>query len=104
MEYIHGWEHAVINAYEPIQYHKGWKKCKRCHEIPRIWEFNNGNNAKCRCGDLYDPAPAISESILSYVKRNNGSALDYDHDALRKAWNKYVEIGEKQTELPEGQW
>jgi hypothetical protein len=105
MEYIHSWEHAVIDAYKPMPYHKGWKKCKRCHEIPRIWEFNNGNNAKCRCSNKYDEAQAVSESVLSYIKRHKGSALHYQgEEELRLAWNKYVETGEKQTKLPEGQW
>lgn len=101
---MYSWDIATIDAYKPIQDHKGWKKCKVCKEIPRIWEFNNGSHAKCRCSYKYDESRASSESILSYVKRNNGSALNYDHDGLRKAWNKFIETGESQNKLPEGQW
>jgi hypothetical protein len=32
---------------------------------------------------------------MSHVTRHNGSALDFDSDALRKNWNHWVEFGDE---------
>lgn len=103
---MYAWNVAVTDAYEPIQYHKGWKKCLVCKEIPRIWIFDNGNFASCRCRYMYDPPQARAESIMSYVVRNNGSLVGHEdsQESLRKVWNKYIETGEEQINLPDGQW
>lgn len=78
--------------------------CKKCNEFPRVWEFNNGSTARCCCPDgLYTESPARAESIGSVVKRTGGFA-EYSRDGLRLAWNKFVETGQEQNKLIDGQW
>lgn len=63
---------------------------------PEDWEFNNGRSTACGCGEnQYRNFSIYSESIMSWVTRHNGSALDYDSDKLRKNWNHWVETGEE---------
>lgn len=98
------WEHATISAYVEPKDSVWWFKCRKCHERPRVWRFDNGCHAKCCCGYKYDPAPARSESVMSHVRRHDGSLVGYDGDALRMAWNRWIETGKRQDQLPEGQW
>ena len=98
------WPFHAIDAYKPVPEDEDWKPCPNCEVVPRIWQFNNGEHATCWCTELYEESQARAESVLSFMKRNNGSLLNYDGDALRKAWNRYVETGETQNQLPEGQW
>lgn len=97
------WQYAAINAYHPLISVKGWKKCKKCKEFPRIWVFDNGCYAKCCCSYTYDPAPVQSESINSVYKRM-GNTENYSRDNLKTAWNKFVTTGIEQNILPEGIW
>lgn len=85
----------IPDWYEPLSSVKGWKKCKRCGEFPRVWAFNNGLSAKCCCSDLYGQPEAEAESVCSYANRNSGSLIGYSEDRLRENWNKRVETGEK---------
>jgi hypothetical protein len=96
-----GWD--LIEAYKPLASVKGWKKCKYCKCFPRVWEFNNGSFAGCKCNKKYTDSKVRSESILSYITRNNGSALNYPHDGLRKAWNHFI-ITNEIINLPKNQW
>lgn len=98
------WKFAVSDAYEPLESVKGWRKCPRCKEFPRVWAFDNGLFAKCCCGHRWDPGPARAESILSVVKRTGGSAAEYSRDNIRIAWNRFIETGTPQNILPEGRW
>lgn len=98
------WRHAVIDAYEPLEDVTGWERCPRCGEHPRVWQFDNGSHASCKCGERYRPSLARAESILSFVRRNNGSCLGYPDNELRDRWNEYARTGEPQNELPEGRW
>lgn len=103
---MYSWKEACNDAYEPIKYHKGWKKCKVCNEIPRLWIFDNGSYANCRCYYRWSETPVQVESILSYVKRNNGYLGDFvkSEERLRLAWNEFVKTGEFQNKLLEGRW
>ena len=100
------WDVACIDAYKPIPYHKGWKKCPKCGEIPRLWIFDNGAFARCRCLMKYDPDPVRAESIMSYAKRHNGSIYGRvpTQEMLRMKWNAWVSHGVKQDKLREGWW
>lgn len=103
---------ATIDAYIPItkKWYKtdeDWKECPHCNHKPRVWIFDNGESAKCLCRHKWDAPPATAESILSHVKRHNGSCATYDTDNLRKAWNRYVETGEDQSDVnyeKDGTW
>ena len=93
-----------IDAYQPLDDSSGWLVCRRCGVLPRTWRFDNGKWATCLCFRMYENQPVRSESINSYAKRMNCDFTDYPHNSLRDAWNKYVETGEPQNILPEGQW
>lgn len=77
--------------------------CKACDEYPKVWAFDNGLFARCKCRYRYDAAPAQAESIISVLKRT-GSTTEYSEGNLQTAWNKFVETGIDQTTLPDGQW
>lgn len=96
------WEHAVIDAYKPLESVKGWKKCIACKEFPRVWIFDNGRYAKCCCGDKYSQDGAQAESIMSVYKRT-GKTAEYDPDELRVAWNLYVTTGHP-VKLKDERW
>jgi hypothetical protein len=84
------WKYSVIDAFTPLESVKGWKKCKKCKEFPRVWIFDNGSYAKCCCGEKYGPPQATSESI-SEVLRRTGGVAEYSRDNLRLAWNTRVD-------------
>ena len=94
----------LINAFKELDNNGGWLPCRKCGEFPRVWEFNNGKSADCMCGEKYGESPVRTESIMSFVTRNNGRALGYHSDKLKSAWNKYIKTGEKQNKLPDGRW
>ena len=73
-----------------------WLPCPKCKLIPLIWEFNNGSSTACGCGENeYRHFSIVTESIMSHVSRNDGSAKDYDSYKLKKNWNHWVETGEE---------
>ncbi len=86
----HRQKYKGISAYKRTN-SKFWLPCSDCSLIPLIWEFNNGRSTACGCGkDEYVHHSIHAESIMSYVKRNKGSAAGYDSDELRINWNKWV--------------
>jgi len=71
-----------------------WLECPVCKSKPKIWTFNNGRRTGCKChNSKYDHFSICAESIMSHIKRHNGSAIKYDCDALKKNWNKWVKTG-----------
>ena len=96
--------YQAIDAYrDPPASGAEWENCPRCHARPKIWAFNNGRSTACKCGrSQYDHWSIYAESILSFVRRNHGSALGYDHDELRKNWNRYCATGIVTFERPKG--
>lgn len=89
--------YKAISSFKPVpkrEYHL-WHSCRKCGLKPIIWEYDNGCFTACNCGkNEYDHVSVRSESIMSHLKRNDGSVLDYDSDGLLKEWNHYVETGE----------
>jgi hypothetical protein len=101
--------YKCIDTYEKVTSPKDWLSCPNCGLIPLIWEFNNGRSTACGCGENeYKHHSIFSESIMSFVKRNGGSALGYDSDALRTNWNHWAITGEplqtREQLLANGQW
>lgn len=85
----------AIDAYKEVSSPDEWLNCPVCGKKPLVWLFDNGNRTACGCGkNRYDKFSIQSESIMSYIKRNNGSALHYDSDQLRKNWNHWCKTGE----------
>lgn len=95
------YSYKAISDYRKIDDVSEWLKCSVCGVHPRVWIFNNGSHATCLCFEMYGEHPARSESILSVHKRT-GLTSEYNRDNLRVAWNKFVETGEMQNKLDEG--
>jgi hypothetical protein len=88
------WQLRVGNYYQPLKEEEAekWNTCPKCHEKPRIWEFDNGRYAKCLCvKSKYESAAVSAEPIMELMRKNNGSWLHYDPDLLRRNWNKHTE-------------
>tara|TARA_R110000772_G_scaffold20466_5_gene56832 strand:+ start:3294 stop:3650 length:357 start_codon:yes stop_codon:yes gene_type:complete len=66
-----------------------WNTCPICEAKPKVWEFNNGRFACCKCNTRYGKNAASAIPIMEYVRNNNGSALDFPRLQLRDNWNKY---------------
>lgn len=83
--------YKAIDAYVKVKDPQWWLPCKDCGLIPLVWEFNNGRSTACGCGkNEYDHHSIHAESIISFVTRNNGSALGFNQDELRMNWNQWV--------------
>jgi len=88
-------QYKCISAYKKVKNAHHWLPCKNCGLIPLVWEFNNGRSTGCGCGENeYNHHSIHAESIMSYVKRNDGSALGYNSDELRMNWNQWVKTGQ----------
>ena len=89
-------KYKCISAYKIPDKPEEWLRCPNCNLIPLIWEYNNGRSTGCGCGkNEYDHFSIVSESIMSYVTRNNGSVLDYNTHKLKENWNHWVKTGEE---------
>ena len=94
-EYKKKWDvlrskYKAIDSYIKVPDPSHWLPCKSCGLIPLIWEFDNGRSTACGCGEsIYNHHSIKAESIMSYIKRNNGSMAGYDNDELKRKWNKF---------------
>jgi hypothetical protein len=87
--------YKAIEAYKKVKDPQLWLCCKDCGLIPLIWEFNNGRSTACGCGDNeYQHHSIQAESIMSWVKRHNGSASGFISEELRMNWNQWVKTGQ----------
>lgn len=101
--------YKAISAYKIPDRPSEWKECPNCHLKPLTWEFNNGSSTACGCGENeYRHFSIHTESIMSYVTRHNGSALNYPTDGLRVNWNHWCKTGEIRESFDElkslGRW
>jgi hypothetical protein len=85
------WEYATISAFKPLEDDSGWDECPVCKRKPRTWVFNNGSYAKCLCGDKYTGAQVSATDVMTWYREHNGDFREYDHDELRKNWNKHCQ-------------
>ena len=102
-------KYKCISAYQIPNKPEEWLDCPNCGLKPLVWEFNNGSSTACGCGENeYNHFSIWTESIMSHIQRNGGSALLYDSDALHKNWNYWVtmgiEIEPREKLLSEGKW
>lgn len=89
-------KYKCISAYKIPDKPEEWMTCPNCGLKPLIWEFNNGRSTACGCGENeYRHFSIHAESIMSWVTRHSGSALDYDSDKLKNNWNHWVQTGEE---------
>jgi hypothetical protein len=102
-------KYKAISAYQIPKNPEDWLECPNCGLKPLVWEFNNGRSTACGCGENeYRHFSIWSESIMSFIKRNGGSALYFNSDDLRNNWNHWVKTGEelepREELLKEGKW
>lgn len=95
---IYSWSDAVSDSYQLLEEENenvdDWSICPNCLEYPRLWIFNNGKYAKCRCQGLYDKAQAVGQSINEYYQINK-TLENYSNKDLMENWNKrcmYIKI------------
>jgi hypothetical protein len=87
---------CIDNTYKIPDNPIKWLPCPNCDLTPLVWEFNNGRLTACGCGEnIYNHFSIHSESIMSHIQRNNGSALEFDQHGLKKNWNHWVLTGEE---------
>lgn len=67
-----------------------WELCPNCEEKPRLWIYDNGEFAKCKCQDTYEKAAAEGMSIWQFHNLHNGDMTNWNHNDLRDHWNLYV--------------
>jgi hypothetical protein len=69
-----------------------WHDCPVCFVKPRLWIFDNGCFAKCKCDEMYGKSSASGIAIRQWMDNHNGSMAGYDsaHPDLRDNWNKVV--------------
>lgn len=89
------WWWRAPSFYKPLEEQYGikpeeWEECPDCNEKPRLWVFDNGKYAKCKCQDTYEEAAASGQSIWNYHKEHNGDMSNYSHNDLRDNWNKFA--------------
>lgn len=108
IDILHG-KYKAISAYKIPNDVEEWLECPNCNLKPLTWEFNNGSSTACGCGENeYRHFSIHTESIMSYVTRNNGSALNYPNNGLKDNWNHWCETGEVRESFDElkslGRW
>ncbi len=102
-------KYKCISAYKIPNNPEEWLDCPNCGLKPLVWEFNNGSSTACGCGENeYNHFSIWTESIMSHIQRNGGSALLYDSKQLNKNWNYWVTTGietePREKLLSEGKW
>jgi hypothetical protein len=102
-------KYKCISAYQIPENIEEWLSCPNCGLKPLVWEFNNGRSTACGCGENeYKHFSIHSESIMSWVNRHNGSALEYNSNKLKDNWNHWVKTGEEienhKSLREEGKW
>ena len=89
-------KYKCISSYTIPKDVEEWLPCPSCGLKPLTWEFNNGSSTACGCGkNEYDHFSIWTESIMSHVTRNGGSALHYRNNGLRYNWNHWVTTSEE---------
>ena len=102
-------KYNCIDAYKIPRNFYEWNFCPNCGLRPLTWEFNNGSSTGCGCGsNRYNHFSIVTESIMSHIHRNDGSALHYNGDKLRDNWNHWCETSEELETFEglkkEGKW
>lgn len=107
--YVYTYGYDLINRYKTIEdhfddsewwskygvvipkYDKVWLKCPKCQALPKLWIFDSGSYASCKChNNTYQNMTISSEDVCSVFIRCKGNVTEYDSDNLRKVWNNYT--------------
>lgn len=89
-------KYKCISTYQIPDKIEDWLPCPNCGLKPLVWEFDNGRSTGCGCGENeYNHFSINSESIMSWINRHGGSAMEYNTDKLKENWNHWVKTGEE---------
>lgn len=89
-------KYKCISAYQIPDKIEEWLPCPNCNLKPLVWEFDNGRSTGCGCGENeYNHFSIYSESIMSWVNRHGGSAMEYNSNKLKENWNHWVRTSEE---------
>jgi len=92
-EYLeYKWSRHGSDWYKEPEDINRWAPCPECGFTPRIWVFNNGEFANCVCGDdeYHHKHKVSAKPVMYYIEKYNWDCSKYDHDKLRKNWNRYA--------------
>jgi hypothetical protein len=67
-----------------------WVSCPRCSAKPRVWIFDNGRYAACKCYTVYSNKVS-AVSIMEHYSRH-GTTENYPDEELRDRWNYRCEM------------
>lgn len=96
-KYKYRHQYDLIDSYVFPEDVDKWLECPVCNSKPKVWKFDNGRSASCKChNSTYDHFAIYAESIKSCIVNDGGgvSFANYDDDALRDNWNHWVKTGE----------
>lgn len=106
-KYKHRWTYQLTDSYIFPEDLEEWDNCPVCNAKPKVWEFNNGRYASCRCHNSeYDHHIIYAESIMSCYINDNGSLKNHKDDGLKNNWNTWCRTGEVLFSKPsiDGRW
>lgn len=91
MKYEYTFMYDLIDDYVFPENLDEWRECPYCNAKPKIWIFDNGRFASCKChNSKYDSRTIQAESLNAYYSRT-GSLKDFNNNELRDNWNKFCE-------------
>lgn len=74
---------------------EGWLPCPECGTTPKVWIYDNGRHACCRCCrkySRYERAKEVSlPGIAQFVEMSGTFEGFGGEEELRNAWNKLIE-------------
>jgi hypothetical protein len=85
-------EYNLIDAYQTLEAANKnpaeWRTCPVCHAKPKVWIFNNGRSAACKCFAKYEKK--IEAISLGGYFMQHKSFNGYPEELLKENWNKHV--------------
>jgi len=86
-------EYDLINSYKTLEEEgfdpNQWDTCPKCDAKPKVWIFDNGSFADCKCGKKYTDSSVSAIAVMTYYRLHNTLA-GYPDNELRDNWNKRV--------------
>lgn len=87
-------EESYDNKYDAlVELHSDkWEDCPRCNCKPKLWEFDNGRVAACKCATRYGNEYKIRAISINEHLSTHYDLTDYAHLGLRDNWNNHTEL------------
>ncbi len=85
-------EYDLIDTYKELTEKDNpsvWLTCPICIAKPRIWCFDNGRFAACKCSKKYS-GPNITAIVVMPYYRSHGTLAGFPDNELRDNWNLHI--------------